>query len=105
MEISSDAHLWSPWSSADNNAQPESTIWSFFAVKTQFAGSFKVPVGNEQRRCHPRCGGKTVTWFEVDLDRLALCLASLIAAAQVDSRIVGARQLQSCAELPGKRAN
>lgn len=79
--------------------------FGLFAVKSQFAGSFKVPMGNEQRRCHPRSGGKTVRWFEVDPDRLALCLASLIAAAQVDSGIVAARQPQSCAELPGKRAN
>lgn len=55
--------------------------FGLFAVKSQFAGSFKVPMGDEQRRCHPRSGGKTVTWFEVDPDRLALCLASFIAAA------------------------
>lgn len=79
--------------------------FGLFTVKSQFAGSFKVPTGNEQRRCHPRCGGKTVTWFEVDPNRLASCLASLIAAVQADSRIVGARQPQSCAELPGKQAN
>lgn len=47
--------------------------FGLLAVKSQFAASFKAPTGNEQRRCHPRCSGKTVTWFEVDPDRLALC--------------------------------